>query len=79
MNLIKSATANKELELYNLEAMQGFMKYVIDNGCKVLFCAAVDTENRIQITMVPGITLEQTKDLIQQMAKEFERLKKSTD
>jgi len=75
MDLIKNSTTQKRLEAYNVHVFGNFLKQFSDRSAKVLFSVAVTEENKLEVAMA-NVTIDQLKDLLQQMNKEFETMKK---
>jgi len=75
MQLIKSTVGRSELIEYNSLALGEFLKQFTDVGAKVILSLGINSENKVNIVFVQGVTLDQVRELIQQVSKELEKMK----
>lgn len=73
MNIVKNVQAQIDAENFNMVAMSHFLNQLNLVGAKALFLFGVDSENKIQLVFIDGITLDQVKDLVKQVSQQFER------
>lgn len=77
--IIKDLPSFLEAKQFNETAVNTFMNQLGTVGAKAIICLGVDSENKIQLVFVEGVTLGQVKDLINQVSTELNRGNPLTD